>query len=123
MKKKIKKLYLNKKKRLFSKIIGTTKKPRLSVFKSNRYVYGQIINDHLGYTLVSYSTLNLQKDTKLTKNDLNKEVTSFYLAGKKLAIKAKEKGIEKIIFDVGNYKYHGQIKEFAEGARNQGLIF
>lgn len=104
--------------RLRVKIKGTADKPRLAVFRSNKQIYAQIIDDVKGQTLASCSSqlkdLNLQP---LSKTDQSKEV------GKKLASIAKEKGIESVIFDRGGYKYHGRVKALAEGAREGGLNF
>jgi large subunit ribosomal protein L18 len=123
MKKKIKKLYLQKRKRIFNKILGTNLKPRLSIFKSNKHLYAQIINDSIGHTLASYNTLMLKKEINLDEFKKNSSISAFYLTGQKLAIKAKKESIQKIVFDLGNNRYHGNIKELAEGARKEGLIF
>tara|TARA_B100001113_G_scaffold152614_1_gene124991 strand:+ start:1126 stop:1476 length:351 start_codon:yes stop_codon:yes gene_type:complete len=99
-----------------SKISGTKERPRVSVFKSNKAIYSQIIDDISGSTLVSCSSVDIKK---FGKNNIesSKEV------GVKLAEKAKKKGIKKVLFDRGGYVYHGKIKSFAEGAREGGLIF
>ena len=99
-----------------SKISGTKERPRVSVFKSNKAIYSQIIDDLSGSTLVSCSSIDIKK---FGKNNIesSKEV------GVKLAEKAKKKGIKKVLFDRGGYVYHGKIKSFAEGAREGGLIF
>ncbi|MDG2342384.1 MAG: 50S ribosomal protein L18 [Cytophagales bacterium] len=99
-----------------SKISGTKERPRVSVFKSNKAIYSQIIDDLSGSTLVSCSSVDIKK---FGKNNIesSKEV------GVKLAEKAKKKGIKKVLFDRGGYVYHGKIKSFAEGAREGGLIF
>ena len=99
-----------------SKISGTKERPRVSVFKSNKAIYSQIIDDMSGNTLVSCSSVDIKK---LGKNNVesSKEV------GMKLAEKAKKKGIKKVLFDRGGYVYHGKIKSFADGAREGGLIF
>ena len=102
-------------KRVRSKIFGTAEIPRLSVFRSNKGMFAQIINDDLGITLASVSEKGV-KDSK-TKIDTAKEI------GKLIAQKAQEKNISKIVFDRGGYKYHGRIKAVAEGAREIGLIF
>jgi large subunit ribosomal protein L18 len=122
-KNKTKKLYLQKRKRIFSRIVGTILKPRLSIFKSNKNIYAQLINDYLGHTLVSYNTLNLKKEIGSLEFRNTKKAYLSFLTGQKLAIKSKEKSINNIVFDRGNKRYHGHIKQFAEGARNQGLIF
>ena len=99
-----------------SKISGTKERPRVSVFKSNKAIYSQIIDDISGSTLVSCSSVDIKK---FGKNNIesSKEV------GVKLAEKANKKGIKKVLFDRGGYVYHGKIKSFAEGAREGGLIF
>ncbi|MFL2995894.1 MAG: 50S ribosomal protein L18 [Cytophagales bacterium] len=99
-----------------SKISGTKERPRVSVFKSNKAIYSQIIDDMSGNTLVSCSSVDIKK---FGKNNIesSKEV------GIKLAEKAKKKGIKKVLFDRGGYVYHGKIKSFADGAREGGLIF
>ena len=104
--------------RLRSRIKGSADRPRLAIFRSNKQIYAQIINDVEGHTLVSCSSrlkeLNLQP---LSKTDQGREV------GKKLAELAKEKGIESVVFDRGGYRYHGRVKALAEGAREGGLQF
>lgn len=104
--------------RLRSRISGTAAKPRLSVFRSNKQIYAQLIDDEAGVTLASCSSrekdLNLQA---VSKTEGSKEV------GKKLAEIAKSKGIEAVVFDRGGYKYHGRVKALAEGAREGGLNF
>lgn len=99
-----------------SKISGTKERPRVSVFKSNKAIYSQIIDDKSGNTLVSCSSVDIKK---FGKNNIesSKEV------GIKLAEKAKKKGIKKVLFDRSGYVYHGKIKSFADGAREGGLIF
>lgn len=88
---------------------------RLSVFRSNKYIYGQIIDDEKGKTLVAVSDLSNLGD--LSKNDRAREV------GKMLAEKALKKGIKKVYFDRGKFKYHGRVKALAEGAKEGGLEF
>lgn len=97
------------------KISGTTTRPRVSVFRSNKGIYGQIIDDLKGVTLAAASSFELGKE----KNNIevSKEV------GKKLAEKAKAAGVETVIFDRNGYPYHGKVKAFAEGAREGGLKF
>lgn len=106
------------KRRLRGSIRGTGEKPRLSVFRSNKEIYAQIINDDEGKTLVSCSSrikdLNLQP---LSKTEQSKAV------GAKLAELAKAAGVETVIFDRNGYKYHGRVKALAEGAREGGLKF
>lgn len=100
------------------KIEGTSERPRLSVFRSNTKIYAQIINDIEGKTLVSASSLDIEDGkTKNANQELAKEV------GKVLAQKAKEKGLEQVVFDRNGYLYHGKVKALAEGAREGGLKF
>jgi large subunit ribosomal protein L18 len=95
---------------------GTTDRPRLSVFRSNKGIYAQIIDDIKGVTLAAASTTELGEKTKLSV-ETSKNV------GKKLAEKAVASGIQTIVFDRNGYLYHGNIKAFAEGAREGGLKF
>ncbi len=107
---------LRRQRRVRAKISGTDKKPRLCVFRSNKHIYVQLIDDTQKKTILSASDKSLKKG-KMTKVDLGKEI------GKMIAKKALEKKIEKVIFDRGPYKYHGRIKAVAEGAREGGLKF
>lgn len=102
------------------KIIGLArqgKKPRLSVFRSNKYFYAQIIDDIKGITLISVNENELGEKAKISKTEKAVEL------GKILAAKAKKAGINKVVFDKGAYKYHGKVKSFADAARTGGLIF
>jgi large subunit ribosomal protein L18 len=96
------------------KIFGTKEVPRLSVFRSSKYIYAQIIDDQKGETLVSTTEKELT-DNKVTKSERAKKV------GLILAEKAKKLGIKKIVFDRGNYLYHGRVKALACGVREGGL--
>lgn len=104
-------------KRVRAKIFGTIKRPRLSVKRSNRHIYVQLIDDVSGHTLVSASSLKYDKKEKITKTEIAK------LVGKDLAQKAKERGITQVVFDRRWYKYHGRIKALADAAREEGLKF
>jgi large subunit ribosomal protein L18 len=104
------------KKRIRAKISGTAGVPRLSVFKSNKAIYAQLIDDIKQHTVASASSYDIAKD-KTVNAALAKEV------GKKLAEKALEVGIKSVIFDRNGYLYHGRIKALAEGAREGGLQF
>jgi large subunit ribosomal protein L18 len=97
------------------KINGTNERPRLSVFRSNTGIYAQIIDDVKGVTIASASSLELGKKTVNIENSKN--------VGKKLAEKAVASGVQAIVFDRNGYLYHGNIKAFAEGAREGGLKF
>ncbi len=97
------------------KISGTDKRPRLSVFKSNKGIYIQLINDRNGQTLVSVNS----KEIKKAKD---KKVDIAFKAGKLLAEKALKKKIKEVVFDRGPYRYHGRVKAVADGAREAGLV-
>ncbi len=104
--------------RVRRKISGTAERPRLTVFRSNKAIYAQLINDVSGKTLASASSN--PKDIgqeKVTKTDAAK------LVGKLIAERAKEAGIEAVVFDRNGYLYHGRVKSLAEGAREGGLKF
>lgn len=119
MKKFYKKLYLQKQKRYLNKKYGTLEKPRLSIFRSNKHIYAQIINDLEGITLLAFNTL--KKEFPLDKKEA-KTCKGAFIIGQVLAKKAFAKNIKKVIFDRQNYKYQGRIKNLIEGARTQGLI-
>jgi len=95
---------------------GTPEQPRLSVFKSNKGIYAQLINDEKGETIASFDSFKL-------KVKGNNTVATSKEVGKKLAELAIGKGIKQVVFDRGGYPYHGQIKALAEGAREGGLEF
>jgi large subunit ribosomal protein L18 len=104
--------------RIRNKIQGTAQKPRLSVFRSNKDIYAQLIDDNTGTTIASANSR--QKDIAGQKG--NKSEKSM-MVGKALAAKAIELGIETCIFDRGGYLYHGRVKAIADGAREGGLKF
>jgi len=115
-----KRLRLMRHKRIRKRIYGTPEKPRLSVYRSEKHIYAQIIDDTKGRTLVTASTVEkpLRENLKKTWNiEAAKEV------GKLVAERATEKGITEIVFDRGGYKYHGRIKALADAARESGLKF
>jgi len=100
---------------------GTAARPRLSVFRSNKHIYAQIIDDEAGHTLVSASTATMAfKDSDLESSS---NVEAAKAVGTQIANKAKEKGIETIVFDRGGYLYHGKVKALADAAREAGLQF
>lgn len=104
--------------RVRKKINGTPARPRLNIYRSGNHIYAQIIDDSIGHTLVSASTID--KSANLTSTH-NKEAAKY--VGEAIAKKALEKGIEEVVFDRGGYIYHGRIKELAEAAREAGLKF
>jgi large subunit ribosomal protein L18 len=120
MKRQLKKIYLQQKKRYLKKVTGTSDKPRLSVFRSHKHIYAQLIDDKSGKTLAFCSTL----DKELSKELLNTATQqAAFKVGQKLGQKATGKAITTVSFDRGNKPYHGRIKQVAEGAREVGLIF
>ena len=103
------------------KIIGTIDRPRLSVYRSGKNIFAQLIDDTKGSTLACASTLG--KDFKGGASGKAKPVEAAKVVGKMLATLAKEKKIEKAVFDKSGYEYHGRVKALAEGAREGGLKF
>lgn len=101
-------------KRIRKKISGTEERPRLCVFRSNQHTRAQVINDRKGETVVSANDKEVEGKTKSEKAKA---------VGLLLAERAKEEGVEKVVFDRAGYKYHGRVKEVAEGAREGGLDF
>jgi len=110
----------NVKARIRKKISGTPEKPRISIFRSNKNIYAQVIDDVNGKTLVSASTMIKEVAEKL--DGLNK-VQQAELVGKVLAEKALNSTIKTVIFDRSGYRYHGRVKALADGIRKGGLIF
>ena len=106
--------------RLRNRLSGTAERPRLAVFRSNNHMYAQIIDDTVGNTLVSASTL--EKDVKAELEKTNNVDAAAYL-GTVIAKKAIEKGIKEVVFDRGGFIYQGKIKALAEAAREAGLEF
>ena len=100
--------------RIRKSVNGTAERPRLSVFRSNKQIYDQVINDLTGNTLASASSLGLEKMPK------QEQATK---VGELIAQKAKAAGVEAVVFDRNGYLYHGRVKQLAEGARNGGLKF
>ena len=106
---------LHRHKRVRGKISGTATCPRLNVFRSNKNIYAQIIDDVAGVTLCAASTL----DAEFSGNGGNKEAA--HKVGELLAKRAADKGISEVVFDRGGYIFHGRVKELAEGAREGGV--
>ena len=106
--------------RMRNRFAGTTEIPRLAVFRSNNHMYAQIIDDSVGHTLVSASTL--QKEVKAELEKTNDVAAAAYL-GKVIAERALEKGIKEVVFDRGGFIYQGKVKALAEAAREAGLEF
>ncbi|SKA74764.1 large subunit ribosomal protein L18 [Paucidesulfovibrio gracilis DSM 16080] len=105
--------------RIRKKISGTAERPRMVVFRSNSHLYVQLVDDVMGVTLASASTLTMGKD----KGAMNPNRESAAEVGKDIAGKAKERNIEQVVFDRNGYIYHGRVKALADGAREGGLKF
>ncbi|MBL1222116.1 50S ribosomal protein L18 [Chryseobacterium sp. L7] len=105
------------KRRVRGKISGSSELPRLSVYKSNKEIYAQLIDDKNGTTLVSASSREKGVDANGTKTEVSAAV------GKAIAAKAVAAGIESIVFDRNGFVYHGRVKALADGAREGGLKF
>ena len=110
----------NKHRKLRNRFIGTGERPRLAVFRSNNHMYAQIIDDTVGKTLVSASTLD--KDVKAELEKTN-NVEAATVVGTVVAKKALEKGITTVVYDRGGFVYEGKVKALAEAAREAGLEF
>ena len=110
-----------RKRRIREKVFGTPQRPRLSVHRSLRQIYAQVIDDQAQRTILSLSTLSPELSPAL--GELSGKAAKAKHLGKVLAEKLKEKGVEKVVFDRGGYKYHGRVKALAEGAREGGLRF
>ena len=107
--------------RIRRKVWGTAERPRLSVFKSARYVYAQLINDDAGHTLAQASSREAAIAKKAEGSASSRAAAK--LVGEAVAERAKKSGVDKVVFDRGGYLYHGKVKELAEGARAKGLEF
>jgi large subunit ribosomal protein L18 len=103
------------KRRVRKNIFGTNERPRLSVFRSNKQIYAQVIDDITGKTLAAASSQGVQE--KATKKEIAAKV------GEMIAKKSQEAGVQTVVFDRNGYLYHGRIKELAESARKSGLKF
>ncbi len=106
--------------RIRGRVNGSTERPRLAVFRSHEHIYAQIIDDTQQHTLVAASTLEPELKSKLASGS-NCEASAE--VGKLIAVRSKEKGITKVVFDRGGNLYHGRIKALAEAAREAGLDF
>ncbi len=103
--------------RVRKKVAGTSERPRLNVFRSNKHIYAQVIDDISGVTIAAASTNSKGFDEKLKKSEAAKKV------GEMVGKLAMEKGVSKVVFDRSGYIYHGRIKALADGAREAGLKF
>ena len=111
---------LKRQKRIRKKVQGTPQRPRLSVFRSARHIYAQIIDDAQGRTLLTVSTLDSQlKNGPKSEN----KVAAAKHVGKLIGERALDKGIKQVVFDRNGFLYHGRIKSLSDGAREAGLVF
>mgnify|MGYP000094313298 FL=1 len=106
--------------RVRKKVFGTSERPRLNVFRSEKHMYAQIIDDERGVTLCAASTLSPELRGEITKTAT---VEAARAVGELIARKAQAKGIKKVVFDRAGYLYHGRVKALADGAREGGLEF
>ena len=103
--------------RVRKNVRGTVEKPRLVVFRSNRYIYAQVVDDVAGHTLAAASSQEADMRSKVLNKDTAAQV------GALLGTRAKDAGVETVVFDRGGYKYHGRVKALADAAREAGLEF
>jgi len=106
--------------RVRKKVFGTPERPRLNVFRSNKHIYAQVIDDLAGHTLVSASSIDKELKGKLSRGS---NIEAAKMVGALVAKRAIEKGVKKVVFDRGGYLYHGRVKALAEAAREGGLEF
>ncbi|MCL2700697.1 MAG: 50S ribosomal protein L18 [Phycisphaerae bacterium] len=111
-----------RKRRVRKNVIGTPERPRLTVFRSHKNIYAQIIDDSMGATLVASSTMEKASRGQLNGASGGNKAAAM-VVGSSLAAKAVEKGIRKVVFDRNGYPFHGRIKDLAEAARKGGLEF
>ena len=112
--------HLRRRRRVRQKISGTGNRPRLSVFRSTKHIYAQLINDELGVTVAEASTLSPELKENLSTGG---NVTAAESVGALIAQKAKQQKIEVVVFDRGGHLYHGRVKALAEAAKAEGLKF
>src|SRR5262245_54413434 len=106
--------------RIRKRLTGSTSRPRLAVFRSNKHIYAQIIDDSKGATLTAASTLEVDAKKDVPRGG---NISAAKAVGKLVAERARAKGIEAVLFDRGGYLYHGRVKALAEAAREAGLKF
>jgi large subunit ribosomal protein L18 len=111
---------LKRKKRIRKKVAGTAERPRLTVFRSAKHIYSQIIDDTQGTTLASASS---NEKEVLAQPDLGNKVAVASFVGKLLGERAAGQGIKSVVFDRNGFMYHGRVKAVSEGAREAGLVF
>jgi len=106
--------------RVRKRVVGTSERPRLNVFRSDKHIYAQVIDDSVGHTLAAASTVDVQiRDAAKGKTKTEQAI----LVGRLVAERALDAGIKRVVFDRGGYKYHGRVKALADAAREAGLEF
>ena len=115
-----KKARLKRKKRIRKKLFGTQQRPRLSVFRSSKHIYAQVIDDTLGHTLTTASSL---EKAVIEQPKFDNKIAMANFVGKLLGERTIEKGINQIVFDRNGFLYHGRVKAVSDGAREAGLEF
>ena len=111
---------LKRKKRIRKQLSGTSERPRLSVFRSSKHIYAQVIDDNAGHTIAAASSLETEiKEQK----DIENNVSMANFVGKLVGERTKKQGIKRIVFDRNGFLYHGRVKAVSEGAREAGLEF
>jgi len=111
---------IHKHKRVRKKVQGTASRPRLCVFRSNKHIYAQVIDDTKGITLVAASSVNLNSQSSIA---LGSNCEASRSVGKILAERSKKEGIETVVFDRGGKLYHGRVEALAEAAKQAGMVF
>ncbi len=115
-----KKARLKRKKRIRKKLFGTQQRPRLSVFRSSKHIYAQVIDDTLGHTLTTASSL---EKAVIEQPKFDNKIAMANFVGKLLGERTIEKGINQVVFDRNGFLYHGRVKAVSDGARDAGLEF
>lgn len=115
-----KRIWLKRKIRIRKKIVSSAERPRLTIFRSSKHIYGQIVDDTTGTTIVAACS---NEKTVKEQPKFDSKVAKAVFTGKLLAQRAMEKGVKKVVFDRNGFLYHGRIKAFSDGAREAGLDF
>ncbi|MES0445267.1 MAG: 50S ribosomal protein L18 [Desulfobacterales bacterium] len=115
-----KKARLKRKKRIRKKLFGTQQRPRLSVFRSSKHIYAQVIDDTLGHTLITASSM---EEAVKEQPKFDNKIAMANFVGKLLGERTIEKGINQVVFDRNGFLYHGRVKAVSDGAREAGLEF